>query len=239
LLLTLQITTRFKKLAHYNKRQGDSGTAQPTGVTGLLDHLHSLCNYILSFYYFDKQIGEKQYKQSIASWQSLFPFADAVVRNLEAKNEPDLLAVAKRLLALVRFHVHVRMETLLRPSVTERLANTDGTKNDNKSFQEMQALMSCYDRAQRLMRDSEKVLNYAAFQAEYPLTFKRVCIDGDLSTGINVGGEAGVTVTPLYPFAPYTTQLNHAAIAAKCLLSEFVEKNGIKYEVIKDVENIM
>ncbi|KAI8879101.1 hypothetical protein K501DRAFT_194335, partial [Backusella circina FSU 941] len=150
-----------------------------------------------------------------------------------------LLAVAKRLVALARFHVFVRMESVLRPTITERLAHTDSTKNDNKHFQEVQTLMSCYDRAQRLMRDSEKVLNCASLQSLYPETFRKVCIEGDLSSGITLGGEAGVTVSPLYPFTPYTTQLNHAAIAAKCLLAEYVDKNNIKYEVITDVKDFM
>ncbi|CAO0790807.1 unnamed protein product [Mucor circinelloides] len=228
----------FGKLAHANKRRGDTQTEE---FFGMIDHFHALCDYILNFYYVDKTSADKvSFKQASQAWKSLFPFTDSLLAKLESHQHFDLYGLCARLISLVRYYIYKRMIDSTRHLLRKQLA-LDGEKDASSSrvcIQVSEGLLREYEKAERWYRTSEKYLSYGTMATQFPQTFKHVCIEGDLSAGITLGGEAGVSVEPMFPFTPYSP-LHHAAIVSKCMLSEYVRTKKFDYSPISQPEEYM
>ncbi|CAO3648857.1 unnamed protein product [Mucor fragilis] len=228
----------FSKLAHANKRRGDNQTEE---FFGMIDHFHALCDYILNFYYVDKISADKlSFKQASQAWKSLFPFTDSLLAKLESHQHFDLYGLCARLISLVRYYIYKRMIDQTRHLLGKQLG-LDDDKDSSSSrlcIQVSEGLLREYEKAERWYRTSEKYLSYGTMAMQFPQTFKHVCIEGDLSAGITLGGEAGVSVEPMFPFTPYSP-LHHAAIVSKCMLSEYVHAKKLDYTPILQPEEYM
>lgn len=204
-------------------------------MCGLLDHMHAILNYVLSFYYQDFKTNEYS---GIRHWESLFPFSSQVLRNLKDRKEFDLYALCCRMMGMVRYYTFVRREATaskkldtvikkeVEPTVTE-----DATKASKQAFIE-------FEEAYNRFKEADRHLSYEQFRTNYPNTFNNACVKGEYGPGIVIGGEAGTSIEPRYPFIPFA-KLHHAAIVCKCMLAEYVEKNAIKYTPIQDYEEYM
>lgn len=207
----------------------------------MIDHFHALCDYILNFYYVDKSSSDKvSFKQASVAWKSLFPFTDSLLSKLESHQHFDLYGLCARLISLVRYYIYKRMIDSTRVLLAKQLAHDDDQSSSSSRvcIQVSEGLLREYEKAERWYRTSEKYLSFSTMAIQFPQTFKRVCIEGDLSTGITLGGEAGVTVEPMFPFTPYSP-LHHAAIVSKCMLSEYVSIKKLDYSPISQPDEYM
>lgn len=205
----------------------------------MIDHFHAFCDYILNFYYVDRLNINANFKQASIAWKSIFPFTDSLLKKLEARKELELHGLCVRLNSLIRFYIYSRMETSTRPMLLQQMNNTKEDKMTDRACVELsENLLHEYEKAERAYKDSERHMSYSTLVTKFPETFRNVCTQGNLLAGITLGGEAGVTVNPMYPFAPYSP-LHHAAIVAKCILAEYVAKNHLKYTPISNPEEFM
>lgn len=232
------LRNRFSKLAHANKRRGD---AQSEPILGIIDHFHAVCDYILNFYFNDQLNVNQNMKQATAAWKSIFPFTDSLCKKLESRKEFELYGLCIRLIALIRFYMYSRMESSTRTVLLQQIKyGEEGEKKmtDRACVELSENLLHEYEKAERAYKESERHLNYGTLVSQYPETFKSVCMEGNLLAGITLGGEAGVSVSPMFPFVPYSP-LHHAAIVSKCILAEYVAKNNLKYTPISKPEEFM
>lgn len=204
-----------------------------------MDHFYALCNYILNFYYVDKSSSDKvSFKQASVAWKSLFPFTDSLLTKLELHQHYDLYGLCARLISLVRYYIYNRMIDSTRTLLAKQLAHDNDGQSSSSShvcIQVSEGLLREYEKAERWYRTSEKYLSYCTMAKQFPETFKHVCIEGDLTAGITLGGEAGVKVEPMFPFTPYSP-LHHAAIVSKCMLNEYVSMKKLDYTPISQPE---
>lgn len=229
---------RFKQLAHANKRRGDS---QKDPVIGIIDHFHALCDYMLNFYFIDKVNTNVPFKQASVAWKSLFPFSDSLLLKLQANHLHELYGLCVRLVALIRYYIYSRMESATRPLLTKHLSGSgsqDSNYTDRTCIEMTEGLLREHEKAEKCYKESEKYMTFGKVASQFPGTFKDVCIDGNILAGITLGGEAGVSVGPMFPFTPYSP-LHHAAIVSKCILNEYVTKNNLSYTPITKPEEFM
>lgn len=224
----------FNKLALANKRRGDT---QSNPIFGIIDHFHAFCDYILYFYYVDR-LNVNNFKQASAAWKSIFPFTDSLLKKLESRKELELHGLCIRLNSLIRFYMYSRMEASTRPVLQQQINNTSERMTDRACVELSENLLHEFEKAERAYKDSERHMSFSTLVSHYPETFKNVCMEGNLLAGITLGGEAGVSVGPMFPFVPYAP-LHHAAIVSKCILSEYVSKNNLKYMPISKPEEFM
>ncbi|CAO0797546.1 unnamed protein product [Mucor circinelloides] len=231
-------TIMFKQLAHANKRRGDS---QKDPVIGIIDHFHALCDYMLNFYFIDKVNTNVPFKQASVAWKSLFPFSDSLLLKLQANHLHELYGLCVRLVALIRYYIYSRMESATRPLLTKHLSGSgsqDSNYTDRTCIEMTEGLLREHEKAEKCYKESEKYMTFGKVASQFPGTFKDVCIDGNILAGITLGGEAGVSVGPMFPFTPYSP-LHHAAIVSKCILNEYVTKNNLSYSPITKPEEFM
>lgn len=231
-------TIMFKQLAHANKRRGDH---QKDPVIGIIDHFHALCDYMLNFYFIDKVNTNVPFKQASVAWKSLFPFSDSLLLKLQANHLDELYGLCVRLVALIRYYIYSRMESATRPLLTKHLSSggsQDSSYTDRTCIEMTEGLLREHEKAEKCYKESEKYMTFGKVASQFPGTFKDVCIDGNILAGITLGGEAGVSVGPMFPFTPYSP-LHHAAIVSKCILNEYVTKNNLNYSPISKPEEFM
>jgi hypothetical protein len=229
---------RFNQLAHANKRRGDG---QTDAIFGMIDHFHALCDYILNFYYVDKSSSSKtSFKQASVAWKSLFPFTDSLLSKLDSHKQHDLYGLCARLISLVRYYIYKRMISSTRTLLTKQLTSTEDTSTATARtcIEVSEGLLREYEKAEKWYHTSEKYLTFSTMATQFPITFQNVCVEGNLQAGITLGGEAGISVEPMFPFTPYSP-LHHAAIVSKCMLSEYVTKKKLKYLPISQPEEYM
>lgn len=223
-------------MAHANKRRGDG---QTNPIFAMIDHFHAFCDYILNFYYVDRLSPTANFKQASIAWKSIFPFTDSLLKKLESQKEYELYGLCIRLNSLIRFYMYSRMESSTRPVLLQQMNNTNGEKMTDRACVELsENLLHEYEKAERAYKESERYMGFSTLVTQYPTTFRNVCTEGNLLAGITLGGEAGVSVTPMFPFSPYSP-LHHAAIVAKCILAEYVTKNNLKYTPISKFDEFM
>ncbi|KAL9551611.1 hypothetical protein MBANPS3_004165 [Mucor bainieri] len=228
----------FKQLAHANKRRGDH---QKDPVVGIIDHFHALCDYILNFHFNDKANKHVPFKQASVAWKSLFPFSDSLLLKLQANHLNELYGLCLRLVALIRYYIYSRMESATRPLLTKHLSSSgsqDSSYTDRTCIEMTEGLLREHEKAEKCYKESEAYMTFGKMASQFPGTFKDVCIDGNILAGITLGGEAGVSVGPMFPFTPYSP-LHHAAIVSKCILNEYVTKNNLNYSPISKPEEFM
>ncbi|KAI8340603.1 hypothetical protein BC941DRAFT_510909 [Chlamydoabsidia padenii] len=226
----------FNKLALTYKRRGDQAE---TEICGLLDHMHAFSNYMLTFYYQDLAQTDHQVEQS---WETLIPFGTVLLNKLRKNKRYELLyGLCLRMMSLVQFHLFHRREKLTKYKMG-RLCEKNGDGFDEAKRIDYSTavykVLQYHESAYQNLRDSDRYMAYEAVQDKFPVSFENVCIQGQLGAGIVLGGEAGVTVGPMFPLVPYA-RMNHAAIMVKCLLQEFVDKENIDYHAITDVGDFM
>ncbi|KAI8084326.1 uncharacterized protein B0P05DRAFT_535107 [Gilbertella persicaria] len=204
---------------------------------GILDQFHALCNYILSFYYVDKGSTHVSFKQASVAWKSLFPFTDNLLKKLEQQQYFHLYGLCSRLVALVRYYIYNRMTSSTHKLISNHLSQTQG-QVPRLCLDVSENLLQEYVKAERWYRISERNFTYQTMITEFPQAFQDVCVQGNVSAGISIGGEAGVSIEPMFPFTPYSS-LHHAAIVSKCMLNEFVKQKKLDYQPIFKPEEFM
>ncbi|KAI9020221.1 hypothetical protein CLU79DRAFT_888348 [Phycomyces nitens] len=215
----------FQKLASAYKHRGDSPTLE---ILGVIDHIHALLNYVLAFFYHDK-IGNES---SIDNWDTLHPFCDVILKKLRAKQEMELYGLCLRISALVRFYSFSRRTSII-------IHRAKKQKDADKSNEErLISLAKDQEKAYGTLRECEKYLGYHHIIQKFPVTFNDVCTQGKLGSGIVLGGEAGISVEPMFPFAPFS-RLHHAAIMGKCIIGEFVKQRELEYNPISNTDDFM
>ncbi|KAI9246745.1 hypothetical protein BDA99DRAFT_565451 [Phascolomyces articulosus] len=231
----------FRKLATAYKHRGDPRIKE---ITGLIDHMHGILNYVLSFYYQDKKPDKYQ---SLAHWESLYPFASIVMRHLQSKREMQLYAVCANVMAMVRFYTFRRRETIANKKLdpllmTEKTAEAASTPIKasvaHDSAKLARQALTDFEEAYKLYKEADKHMNQEQFKEQFPKTQKTVIDQGEYGPGIVIGGEAGITIEPRYPFVPFA-KLHHAAIVAKCVLHEYLQKHHLEYTPISDTDDFM
>ncbi|KAI8387400.1 hypothetical protein BD560DRAFT_443276 [Blakeslea trispora] len=219
--------TKFSQLAHASKRRGDN---QSDMTMSILDHFYALCDYILSFYYADKNSTQLSFRQTSQAWRSLFPFTDNLLKKLEQQKHLVLYGLCARLVSLVRYYIFSRLSLPTQIRLKTYLSQEQGSE-DRSCLESSASIFREFERGERWYRMSEQHFTYASMIADFPQTFQHVCLDGDVLAGISVGGEAGVSLEPMFPFAPYSP-LHHAAIVSKCMLREFIQQKKLDYQPI-------
>jgi hypothetical protein len=99
-------------------------------------------------------------------------------------------------------------------------------------------LLEEYEQVMAMNASSEKYFNYRVMASKLPSSFTQVCVDGNLLSQITIGGEAGVQVSPMFPFH-VNASLLHGAICTKCILSGFVSSINVKSSFIVDTDDYM
>ncbi|KAI9280657.1 hypothetical protein BY458DRAFT_499967 [Sporodiniella umbellata] len=224
----------FNNLAHTYKKRGD---AEKDALKAALDHFQSLCNYIISYYYAEKQSTHVPPSTFSATWKSVFPLADSLLARLKTQGQMLLHGVCLRLTAMMRYHIFDRMHEETQALLTKQLGKADQS-GSQKYLQMSSNLLSEHSKAKQMYRSSEKNFSLAIVHKTLPGSIKEVCFDGNVSKGIVIGGEAGTEFLPSFPFAINDNVL-HAAIVTKCFLSDIVTTNNISYQEIKDVADFM
>ncbi|ORE11948.1 hypothetical protein BCV72DRAFT_196988 [Rhizopus microsporus var. microsporus] len=227
-------TFMFRNLAHTYKKRGDS---EKDKLISALNHFHAFCNYIISYYYNEKQKTDVTPSESVTAWKSLFPFADMLLAKLKAQEQYLLYGVCLRLVAMMRFGIFSKMQGEIHGVLAKHL-KTSSASDSLKYVKMSHNLLEEYNKAMTANASSEKYFGYQVLASKLPLTFKQVCVDGNLLSGITVGGEAGVEVSPMFPFE-LNASLLHAAIGAKCILSEFVSLKKLEFKLINDTDEYM
>lgn len=197
----------------------------------MLDHLQSLCDYIINFYYLDKANNSKpvDIKEAASSWKSLLPFANCLLTKLSAHNYMFLYGLASRLVALIRYRIFERTSMAFH----RYLASHPAAQKKLSMCSISDGILQEFTSAEKWFQDSEKYFSYPAFIEEYPETYQNVCLRGDVSAGITVGGEAGVEIGPMFPFMS-SVPIHLAAIVTKCILAEYIKKNNIPFKPIDE-----
>lgn len=227
---------RFQKLALAYKRRGDHAL---TEISRLLDHFQAFLNFVLSFYFQDKL----KYERLENSWDTLLPFSGVLLNKLRSNKAKDkrydaIYGVCLRMHSLVHFYVSHRQEQFAKPKVNQLCQDTfDDTKRAQYS-KVVQKMVLHNETAYTTLRESDRYMAFDVLQERFPVSFRDVCVNGSVGAGIVLGGEAGVTVGPMFPLVPYA-RLHHAAIMAKCLLQELVDTEGIDYLTITKTEDFM
>ena len=225
---------RFSQLAHASKRRGDS---QSDVTMSVLDHFYSLCDYILSFYYADKNNTQMSFRQASQAWRSLFPFTDNLLKKLEQQKHLVLYGLCARLVSLVRYYIFSRLSVSTQLKLKNYLSQEKGN-DDRNCLESSTSIFREFERADRWYRVSEQHFNYASMTTDFPQTFQQVCVEGNLLAGISIGGEAGISLEPMFPFTPYSP-LHHAAIVSKCMLKEFVQQKKLEHQPILKPEEFV
>ncbi|ORZ16927.1 hypothetical protein BCR42DRAFT_23241 [Absidia repens] len=228
----------FQKLALAYKRRGDHAD---TEIAGLLDHMHAFLNYVMAFHFQDKLGNDNSQK----NWDTLHPFTGVLLQKLRSPKNKErqdgaLYGLCQRMNALVHFYTFSRRE-LIAKSKMDRLCEKPSELDDAKHLEynkSVRKILQDHQVAYQGLRDSDKYMAFEVIQAKFPVSYQNVCILGQVGPGIVVGGEAGVTVGPMFPLVPYA-RLHHAAIMAKCILQEFVDKERIDYQTITNTEDYM
>lgn len=158
-----------------------------------------------------------------------------LLAKLKAQEQHLLHDVCLRLVSMVRFSIFDKMQGEVY-GVLARHLNTPSASD--KYVKMSQDLLEEYNQAMVMNASSEKYFGYEVMARKLPSTFKQVCVDGNLLSGITVGGEAGVEVWPMFPFE-LNASLLHAAIGAKCILSEFVSSKKLDFKLIDDTDEYM
>ncbi|CAO3670390.1 unnamed protein product [Rhizopus microsporus] len=227
-------TFMFRNLAHTYKKRGDS---EKDKLISALNHFHAFCNYIISYYYNEKQKTDVTPSESVTAWKSLFPFADMLLAKLKSQEQYLLYGVCLRLVAMMRFGIFNKMQGEIHGVLAKHL-KTSSASDSLKYVKMSHNLLEEYNKAMTANASSEKYFGYQVLASKLPSTFKQVCVDGNLLSGITVGGEAGVEVSPMFPFE-LNASLLHAAIGAKCILSEFVSLKKLEFKLINDTDEYM
>ncbi|CAO3587632.1 unnamed protein product [Absidia cylindrospora] len=228
----------FQKLALAYKRRGDHAD---TEIAGLLDHMHAFLNYVMAFHFQDKLGNDNSQK----NWDTLHPFTGVLLQKLRSpknkeRQEGALYGLCQRMNALVHFYTFSRRE-LIAKSKMDRLCDKPSELDDAKHLEyskSVRKILQDHQMAYQGLRDSDKYMAFEVIQAKFPVSYQNVCVLGQVGPGIVVGGEAGVSVGPMFPLVPYA-RLHHAAIMAKCILQEFVDKENIDYQTITNTEDYM
>ncbi|PHZ17243.1 uncharacterized protein RHIMIDRAFT_288181 [Rhizopus microsporus ATCC 52813] len=205
--------TMYYNLAHTYKQRGGS---EQDDLIFVLSHLHAFCNYIVSYYYKKKQNTDVAPSELVAAWKSLLPLGDMLLAKLKAQEQYLLYGICLHLMPMVRFRVFNKMQA---PSVSDDLLEE-------------------YEQAMAMNTSSEKYFNYRVMASKLPSTFKQVCVDDNLLSGVTIGGEAGVQVAPMFPFH-LSASLLRGAICTKCILSEFVSSMKLDFTLIDDTDGYM
>jgi hypothetical protein len=219
----------FGKLAHANKKRGDG---QKDAIFMILDHFYSLCDYILNFHFMDiaNPNPKTSVKEATVAWRTLFPFAEALLPKLKSHGLLSLYGLCSRLVSLVRYYVFNRAVTISRTAIMN-LTSDDNLKNPEEACKLSRDILDEHTKAEQWYQSSEKYFSLTQFMEDYPKTYEDVCASGDLSAGIHVGGEAGTTIGPIFPFSPYFP-LHHVAIVSKCIIQEYIASNQVAYTPI-------
>ncbi|KAI9495046.1 hypothetical protein BDB00DRAFT_267851 [Zychaea mexicana] len=229
----------FRKLATAYKHRGDP---RQKDITGLIDHMQAVLNYVLSFYYQDKKTDEYQ---GLRHWESLYPFASIVMRHLQSKREMQLYSVCAHVMGMVRYYTFRRREMVankkLDPLICEKNPQeappVKAAVAHDAAKATRQALTDFED-AYKFFKDAEKHMDQEQFREQFPQTHQMACEKGEYGPGIVIGGEAGISIEPRYPFVPFA-KLHHAAIVAKVVLHEYLQKHNLVYTPISDTDEFM
>ncbi|CAO3615779.1 unnamed protein product [Cunninghamella blakesleeana] len=227
----------FQKLAKFYKRRGDT---QEKEIYSILDHFHAFLNYILAFHFIDKQGTDG------LNWDTLHPFSVVLIKKIKSWGEKEkkdtlLLGLCLRMNALVHFYIFHRRELNTRAKLSRLSGGSSANIDDQKKSEYAKLADKVFNEheiAYTNLRDSEKYLSFEDIQRKFPLTYQNIFQLGELGPGIVIGGEAGVSVGPMYPLVPFS-KLNHAAIMAKCMLQEYVDREKLNYQPITKVEDFM
>ncbi|OAD69660.1 hypothetical protein PHYBLDRAFT_159822 [Phycomyces blakesleeanus NRRL 1555(-)] len=144
----------------------------------------------------------------------------------------ELYGLCLRISALVRFYSFSRRTSII-------IHRAKKQKDADKSNEErLISLAKDQEKAYGTLRECEKYLGYHHIIQKFPVTFDDVCTKGKLGAGIVLGGEAGVSIEPMFPFAPFS-RLHHAAIMGKCIIGEFVTQRELEYNPISNTDDFM
>ncbi|RCH84382.1 hypothetical protein CU097_007136 [Rhizopus azygosporus] len=227
-------TIMFRNLAHPYKQRGDG---EQDDLVSALNHLHALCNYIISYFYKEKQNPDMAPPESVAAWKSLLPLGDMLLAKLQAQEQYLLYGICLRLMAMVRFRIFNKMQGEVR-SVLVRHLQAPSVSGNHQYIKISCGLLEEYEQVMAMSASSEKYFNYGIMASKLPSTFKQVYVDGNLLSGITIGGKAGVQVSPMFPFH-LNASLLHGAICTKCILSEFVSSMELDFKLIDDTDDYM
>lgn len=219
----------FRKLAFAYKRRGDSASSD---IEKVVDHLHAMCNYVLSFFYADR-LANTFNKEN---WDSFHPFADSVIHKLKNLTEhKELYTIALRLSSLVHFHQFNCLQAFAKQQLEKLMANPEESEDVTK--RRLKALSTAfkeYEYARSLFRESEPCLSLDQVQQRFPHTYSQVCVQGNLDAGAVLGGEAGPATVPMFPLTWYSS-LRHTAMMAKAAINEYITKKQIPFREIRDL----
>ncbi|KAI8148177.1 hypothetical protein BJV82DRAFT_258870 [Fennellomyces sp. T-0311] len=230
----------FRKLATTYKHRGDVPLkAKKDDVIGLIDHIQGILNYVLAFYYQDKH-GKVEFWH----WESLYPFFNFVIRQLQSSRQTQLYALCSRIMGMVRYYQFARRQMPARKQLEALVAEKpqDAPPIDASvvyaAIKATKSAYADYEEATRLFKDADRYLNQEQFKEQFPETYRSAVDKGEYGPGIVIGGEAGVTIEPRYPFTPFA-KLHHAAIVAKCVLHEYLQQKNLAYTPISDTDEFM
>ncbi|CEG84391.1 hypothetical protein RMATCC62417_18200 [Rhizopus microsporus] len=227
-------TIMFCNLAYTYKQWADG---EQVDLVFALSHLHALCNYIVSYYYKEKQNPDAAPSESAAAWKSLLPLGDMFLAKLQAQEQYLLYGICLRLMAMVRFRIFSKMQDEVRGALVRHL-EAPSVSGDHQHVKMSCDLLEEYEQAMAMNTSSEKYFNYGVMASKLPSTFKQVCVDGNLLSGITIGEEAGVQASAVFPFH-VNASLLHGAICTKCILSEFVSSIELDFTLIDDTDDYM
>ncbi|KAI8980235.1 hypothetical protein BDB01DRAFT_236285 [Pilobolus umbonatus] len=230
----LVYTRLLKRLATaYKTRAGKSSS-----INSLVDHMFAFCNYVISYYYMDRLHANTPFTEAIKGWRSLFPYVETFMKQIQEKKEHTLYGLCCCLMSLIRFYLFRRLEKLTKPDLAAYSNDQESATQAKDLITRSDELLKEYEKGHYLFSNSEKFFNIGVLAKAFPKSFESIVVQGDLSLGVTLNGEAGVKTAPMYPFSPFSS-LRHAAIAIKVILVEFIESRNLEFKLLKDPEDYL
>ncbi|ORE08718.1 hypothetical protein BCV72DRAFT_323094 [Rhizopus microsporus var. microsporus] len=106
----------------------------------------------------------------------------------------------------------------------------------NKDIKMSYSLLEECEQAMVMNASSQKYFGYEVMASKLPSIFKQVRVNGNLLSGVTIDGEAGVELSPIFPFE-LNASLLHGALCTKCILSEFVSLMKLDFKLIDDTDD--
>ncbi|KAI8974076.1 hypothetical protein BDB01DRAFT_900001 [Pilobolus umbonatus] len=191
-----------------------------------------------SFYYMDCLHANSPFTEAIEGWRSLFPYVKTIMKQMQEKNEHILYGLCCSLMSLIHFYLFRRLEKTTKPDLAAYFNNEDSITGAKELIARSDELLKEFEKGQYFFSCSERFFNIGVLAKEFPKSFQSIVIQGDLSSGVNLNGEAGVKTAPMYPFSPVSS-LRHAAIAIKVTLGEFIEARNLEFKLLKGPEDYL
>ncbi|RUO97129.1 hypothetical protein BC936DRAFT_140932 [Jimgerdemannia flammicorona] len=232
---------RYRELGDNYKHQGDKSSgdksSQASEELASVQWMEGVLSYLQSFYYVE--LANEQ--NAIKTWESLMPFLNFVKKKQWVWKQWPLFGLCCKIESIVLFHIFSLKEVQFKRR-TSRIATTlrshDTTVEDQRLIlvEHLDTIAKLFEEFEHVgtrWSESETHLTHEVLRRDFPETWQKCCIEGDVSVGAfeMEGGETAQRFE--WPMTHFTGVPRLVAFG-RCLLRELVIRKGISFVPIKD-----